>query len=205
MGRIAITGASSFLGARFLRRLIRDGHGDDIVVIDVAAPPLAEGSVLFRKVDLTEPAADQAMLDLLKADGIETLVHLAFFTSPRRDTTNAHELESIGTLAVLALALLWSARPARAARGRPPLLATVTVLTALMTAGLLVGTVDSQTWGAKAQVATGFAGDVVTVGIGVLSFVAIARPVGQANEVARLHGLAVERDVLHQPAAEALG
>lgn len=104
MGRIAITGASSFLGERFLRRLIRDGHGDDIVVIDVAAPPLAEGSVLFRKVDLTEPAADQAMLDLLKADGIETLVHLAFFTSPRRDTTNAHELESIGTLAVLAAA-----------------------------------------------------------------------------------------------------
>ena len=60
-----------------------------------------------------------------------------------------------GTLAVLALALLWSARPARAARGRPPLLATVTVLTALMTAGLLIGTVASQTWGAKAQVATG--------------------------------------------------
>lgn len=104
MGRIAITGASSFLGERLLRRLIRDGYGDDIVVIDVAAPPLAEGSVRFRKVDLTEPAADQAMLDLLKADGIETLVHLAFFTSPRRDTTNAHELESIGTLAVLAAA-----------------------------------------------------------------------------------------------------
>jgi len=104
MGRIAITGASSFLGERFLRRLIRDGHGDDIVVIDVAEPSISEGSIHFRKVDLTEPAADQAMLDLLKADDIETLVHLAFFTSPRRDTTNAHELESIGTLAVLAAA-----------------------------------------------------------------------------------------------------
>lgn len=104
MGRIAITGASSFLGERFLRRLIRDGHGDDIVVIDVAEPSISEGSIHFRKVDLTEPAADQAMLDLLKADGIETLVHMAFFTSPRRDTTNAHELESIGTLAVLAAA-----------------------------------------------------------------------------------------------------
>ncbi len=104
MGRIAITGASSFLGERFLRRLIRDGHGDDIVVIDVAEPSISEGAIHFRKVDLTEPAADQAMLDLLKADGIETLVHMAFFTSPRRDTTNAHELESIGTLAVLAAA-----------------------------------------------------------------------------------------------------
>ncbi len=104
MGRIAITGASSFLGERFLRRLIREGHGDDLVVIDVAEPSISEGAIRFRKVDLTEPAADQAMLDLLKADGIETLVHLAFFTNPRRDTTNAHELESIGTLAVLAAA-----------------------------------------------------------------------------------------------------
>lgn len=104
MSRIAITGASSFLGERFLRRLIRDGHGDDIVVIDVAEPSISFGSIHFRKIDLTQPAADQAMLDLLKADGIETLVHMAFFTSPRRDTTNAHELESIGTLAVLAAA-----------------------------------------------------------------------------------------------------
>lgn len=104
MGRIAITGASSFLGERFLRRLIRDGHGDDLVVIDVAEPQVSEGVIHFRKIDLTEPAADQAMLDQLKADEIETLVHLAFFTNPRRDATNAHELESIGTLAVLAAA-----------------------------------------------------------------------------------------------------
>jgi UDP-glucose 4-epimerase len=104
MGRIAITGASSFLGERLLRRLIRDGHGDDLVVVDVAEPSISEGAIHFRKVDLTEPAADQAMLDLFKTDGIETLIHMAFFTNPRRDTTNAHELESIGTLAVLAAA-----------------------------------------------------------------------------------------------------
>lgn len=42
-----------------------------------------------------------------------------------------------GTLAVLALALVWSARPSRAALGRPPMLATVTVLTGLLTAGML--------------------------------------------------------------------
>jgi UDP-glucose 4-epimerase len=104
MGRMAITGASSFLGERFLRRLIREGHGDQIVVIDVAEPPISEGAIQFRKVDLTQPAADQTMLDLLKADGIETVVHMAFFTNPHRDTSNAHELESIGTLAVVAAA-----------------------------------------------------------------------------------------------------
>ena len=104
MGRIAITGASSFLGERLLRRLIRDGHGDDLVVIDIAEPSVSEGVIHFRKIDLTEPAADQALLDQFKADEIETLVHLAFFTNPRRDTTNAHELESIGTLALFAAA-----------------------------------------------------------------------------------------------------
>lgn len=104
MGRIAITGASSFLGERLVRRLILEGHADDIVVMDLAQPSVEDGRVQFRKVDLTEPAADQAMLDLFKLDDIETVVHLAFFTNPRRDTTNAHELESIGTLAVLAAA-----------------------------------------------------------------------------------------------------
>lgn len=73
-----------------------------------------------------------------------------------------------GTLAVLAIALVNSARPARAALGRPPLLATVTVLTALMTASLLVSDVASQAWGAKAQVSTGPA-PAVTSGLTDLS------------------------------------
>ncbi len=103
-GRIAITGASSFLGERIVRRLIREGHADDLVIIDVAEPQISEGSIHFRRLDLTEPAADQAMLDLLKAERVETVIHLAFFPNPRRATTNAHELESIGTLAVLAAA-----------------------------------------------------------------------------------------------------
>lgn len=100
--RIALTGASSFLGERVLRRLVRDGHGDDLVVYDIAEPSIGEGVIHFRKLDLTEPAADQSLLDQLRADEVETLIHMAFQTNPRRDTTYAHELESIGTLAVLA-------------------------------------------------------------------------------------------------------
>lgn len=104
MGRIALTGAASFLGERLLRRLVREGRGDDLLVLDVAEPTLSEGAIHFRRVDLTEPAADQALLDLFRAEGVDTVVHMAFFTNPRRDTTNAHELESIGTLAILAAA-----------------------------------------------------------------------------------------------------
>lgn len=104
MGRIALTGAASFLGERLLRRLVREGRGDDLLVLDVAEPTLSEGAIHFRRVDLTEPAADQALLDLFRAEGVDTVIHMAFFTNPRRDTTNAHELESIGTLAILAAA-----------------------------------------------------------------------------------------------------
>lgn len=104
MGRIAITGASSFLGERLLRRLIREGHGGDLVVLDIAEPSIGEGTILFRRLDLTEPAADQTMLDQLRADGVDTLFHMAFRSNPGRDAAHAHELESIGTLAVLAAA-----------------------------------------------------------------------------------------------------
>jgi UDP-glucose 4-epimerase len=55
-------------------------------------------------VDLTEPDADQQLLDILKAERIARVVHLAFYSNPRREDGYAHELESIGTLALLAAA-----------------------------------------------------------------------------------------------------
>ncbi len=100
-GRTAVTGTASFVGARILRRLADRDGAESVVAVDVAAPPDALG-VPHRAVDLTEPASDQQMLDMLREERVDTVVHCAFFTSPRRDTTHAHELESIGTLNLLA-------------------------------------------------------------------------------------------------------
>jgi UDP-glucose 4-epimerase len=100
-GRTAVTGTASFLGSRILRRLAEREGAESVVAIDVAAPPAGLG-VRHRAVDLTEPASDQQMLDVLREEEVVRLVHCAFFTSPRRDTTHAHELESIGTLNLLA-------------------------------------------------------------------------------------------------------
>ena len=102
-GRIAVTGIASFLGARVLRRLAESRGGRRVVAVDVAEPPDALG-VRHRKLDLTEPASDQRLLDVLRDERVDTVVHSAFFTNPRRDASYAHELESIGTLAVLAAA-----------------------------------------------------------------------------------------------------
>jgi UDP-glucose 4-epimerase len=101
--RTAVTGIASLLGSRVLRRLAEIRPPDSLVAIDVAAPPRALG-VRHHAVDFTEPASDQRLLELLREEEVETVVHAAFFTSPRRDSTYAHELESIGTLNLLAAA-----------------------------------------------------------------------------------------------------
>jgi UDP-glucose 4-epimerase len=103
-GRLAVTGTSSFLGSRLLRRLAGQRGGDALVAIDVAAPPPAL-DVRHRAVDFTEPASDQRLLEAFREDEVETVVHTAFFTSPRRDASHAHVLESIGTLNLLAAAV----------------------------------------------------------------------------------------------------
>jgi UDP-glucose 4-epimerase len=101
MGRIAITGVASFLGAGLLRRLVESVGPDGVVAVDIASPPAALG-IKHRFLDLTEPASDQHLLDVLEEEGVGTVVHMAFFTNPQRDSAYAHELESIGTLSVMA-------------------------------------------------------------------------------------------------------
>jgi UDP-glucose 4-epimerase len=103
MGRIAVTGTASFLGSRLLRRLRDTRGGDAVVAFDIAAPP-ATLDVRHRRVDLTEPASDQKLLDAFQEEEVNTVFHLAFFTNPRRDSIYSHELESIGSLGVLAAA-----------------------------------------------------------------------------------------------------
>jgi UDP-glucose 4-epimerase len=101
-GRIALTGASSFIGSRLLRRLAESRGPDRVVVVDVARPPAGLHGVRHRLVDLTLPAADARLVEVLGEEEVDTLVHAAFYTDPRRDAAYTHELESIGTLHVLA-------------------------------------------------------------------------------------------------------
>jgi len=105
MGRIAITGTASHLGARVLRRLVDARGPDAIVAFDIAPPPATLQGVRHRLIDLTLPAADQRLLDAFVEEEVDTVFHAAFFTDPRRDTAYSHELESIGTLNVVAAAV----------------------------------------------------------------------------------------------------
>ena len=104
MPRIAITGGASYLGSRVLRRLVEARGADAVVAVDVAAPPTTLRGVRHRMVDLTLPGADGRLVEVLRDEDVDTVVHAAFFTTPRRDAAYSHELESIGTLHLAAAA-----------------------------------------------------------------------------------------------------
>jgi UDP-glucose 4-epimerase len=102
--RVAVTGTASYLGGRILRRLVGERGADSVVAVDIAAPPTTLHGVRHRMVDLTLPGADQRLVQVFREESVETVVHAAFFTSPRRDAAYSHELESIGTLHLAAAA-----------------------------------------------------------------------------------------------------
>jgi UDP-glucose 4-epimerase len=104
VSRLALTGTASYLGSRLLRRLV-EAHGRDAVVaVDITPPPTTLHGVRYRMVDLTLPGADRRLVDVFREEQVDTVVHAAFFTTPRRDAAYSHELESIGTLHLAAAA-----------------------------------------------------------------------------------------------------
>ena len=128
MGRIALTGTASFLGGRLLRRLVEQRGADAVLAVDITPPPTTLHGVRHRMVDLTLPGADRRLVEVFREEDVATVFHAAFFTTPRRDTSYAHELESIGTLHLAAAAaasgvghlLLRSFTAVYGARGRNP-------------------------------------------------------------------------------------
>jgi UDP-glucose 4-epimerase len=104
VARIALTGTASFLGGRLLRRLVETRGADGVVAVDITAPPTTLHGVRHRMVDLTLPGADRRLLEVFREEDVDTVVHAAFFTTPRRDAAYSHELESIGTLHLAAAA-----------------------------------------------------------------------------------------------------
>jgi UDP-glucose 4-epimerase len=128
VARIAITGTASFLGGRLLRRLVATRGADAVLAVDITPPPTTLAGVRYRMVDLTLPGADRRLLDVFREEDVDTVFHAAFFTTPRRDASYSHELESIGTLHLAAAAaaagvrhlLLRSFTAVYGARGQNP-------------------------------------------------------------------------------------
>ncbi|MBK7586800.1 MAG: NAD-dependent epimerase/dehydratase family protein [Myxococcales bacterium] len=98
---VAVTGACSFLGKNLIGLLEEDERVSRIVTLDIDRPATAGQKTRVYDVDLTQPTAEERAAEILAAERVDVLVHLAFLASPTHATAWAHELESVGTMHVL--------------------------------------------------------------------------------------------------------
>ena len=73
-----------------------------VVVLDVKNPKTAGPKTVFYELDFTQPGVESRIAEILHAEQVDALLHLAFIASPTQATAWAHELESVGTMHVLA-------------------------------------------------------------------------------------------------------
>jgi UDP-glucose 4-epimerase len=98
---VALTGAAGFLGRNLIGVLEEDPRVARVLALDVRTPNTGGPKTRMVAVDLTAPAAEERIGELLAAERVDTLVHLAFLSAPTHATAWAHELESIGTMHLL--------------------------------------------------------------------------------------------------------
>ena len=98
---VAVTGACAFLGKNLVGVLEEREDVERIVILDVASPPTAGRKSRAYRIDLTQPAISARITEILRAEKVTELAHLAFLSSPTTAEPWAHELESVGTMHVL--------------------------------------------------------------------------------------------------------
>ena len=101
-GRTAVTGMASCSG-RVCCAAWPKPRGRSLVAIDVARPRPRWACGTASSTSRSPPPTSGSS-SVLREEEVDTVVHAAFFTNPRRDSAYAHELESIGTLNLLAAA-----------------------------------------------------------------------------------------------------
>lgn len=99
---VALTGANTFFGRNLVGLLEEDDAVARIVVLDLKNPSTSGKKTVFYELDLTQPGVESRVAEILHAERVDTLAHLAFAANPTQATAWAHELESVGTMHVLA-------------------------------------------------------------------------------------------------------
>src|SRR5438477_11414407 len=79
---VAVTGAYSFIGAELIKRLERDRRYYKVLAIDIRKPTFPMSKTQFHKIDLTLPTADADLAAIWKREGVNTVVHAAFLSTP---------------------------------------------------------------------------------------------------------------------------
>jgi len=90
-----ITGISGYIGKLLAARLARDSNAR-VIGIDLKAPDGLE-NIVFHNSDIRDPG----LADLLRAEVVDTLIHLAFYTHPEGDAKEASSVNIEGTENIL--------------------------------------------------------------------------------------------------------
>lgn len=95
MKRVAVTGASGYVGTRLVRLLAARGDVEEIVALDLRPPRDPPPQVRFNRADVTEPFAEHFR-------GVDAAVHLAYAFSPALPRHVATRINLDGTRHFLA-------------------------------------------------------------------------------------------------------
>ncbi|MCH8348409.1 MAG: NAD-dependent epimerase/dehydratase family protein, partial [Proteobacteria bacterium] len=95
MKTYCITGISGYIGQLLATKLARDAE-TRVVGIDVKTPEGLD-NIVFHKIDIRDPA----ITDILQAEAVDTLIHLAFYTHPEGDPKEALSVNIDGTKNIL--------------------------------------------------------------------------------------------------------
>jgi UDP-glucose 4-epimerase len=98
---IAVTGLDSFAGRHGVERMLRWLPAPTVVGLDRELPGRFEGRIAFHPVDLTDPAAETRVGEILEKERCEAVLHAAFRSGPRPERERQRELEVLGSLAVI--------------------------------------------------------------------------------------------------------
>lgn len=98
---VALTGAAGFLGRNLVGVLEEDPAVAAVIAIDVTPPPTGGKKTRYYDVDLTAQSCEERIGEILAAEHVDTVVHLAFVSAPTFASAWAHELEAVGTMHLL--------------------------------------------------------------------------------------------------------
>ena len=106
MKRIAVTGATGYVGKILIDSLLRSGEVEHILAIDISRPPtLIGGKVSFIHQDITKPFSQ-----LFSEHRIDTVVHLAYVLRQDRDREASRKINVGGTKNTIAACFLSGVR-----------------------------------------------------------------------------------------------
>lgn len=92
MRRIAVTGASGYLGSVLIKRLIQQSDVELILGFDVRQPVITHPKVRHVQQEINAP-----MSQALSEAGVDSIVHLAFLLNTTRDTALSRHVNIDGT------------------------------------------------------------------------------------------------------------